>query len=96
MSHPLQRELTANRMLVPSARKSLGEYKPILSRNEGVLVRTEVLARAASRNIDGNKTFARGLVFKTREEAVAFAQEIKQARINDCLRRAERCGIIIT
>lgn len=95
MIHPLQRELDALKLSSASARKSLGEYKPLLERKEGALLRTEILARAAARNIDGNKTFARGVVFKTREEAIAYAEEIKQVRINDCLRRARKYGIDI-
>lgn len=92
MTHALQRELDALKLLTPSARKSLGEYKPLLMRKEGALRWTEVLARAAARNVDGNKTFARGTVFKTREEAIAYAEEIKQVRIYDCLRRAKLYG----
>lgn len=93
MSHYLQRELDAHRATTPSARKSLREYKPLLVRKEGCLVRTEVLARAEPRNIDGNKTYARGLVFPTRAEAIAYAAEIKQTRIDDCLSRAKKFGI---
>ena len=94
MSHYLQRELDAHRAATPSARKSLGEYKPLLVRT-GVPagLRTEVLARAEPRNIDGNRTYARGRVFPTRAEAIAYAAEIKQTRIDECLSRAKKSGI---
>ena len=86
-----EKELSAHRETEPSARKSLGEYKPILQRREGRLIRTEVLARASC---PGNK-FARGLVFKTRDEAVAYAAEVKQQRIDDCIARATRQGVTL-
>lgn len=95
MTHPLQREFEALKLLVPSARKSLGEYKPLLTRREGSLVRTEVLAKARARNLDGNKTYARGTVFATRKDAIAYAEETKLARIDDCLLRAQKYNVAL-
>lgn len=86
-----EQELAAHRATEPSARKSLGEYKPILQRREGSLVRTEVLARAS---YPGHK-FARGLMFATREEAVAYAEEVRQQRIDDCIARAKKHGVTL-
>lgn len=88
-----QKHLDALYALEPSARKSLGKYKPIMKHIERGLVRTEVLERAAAFNIDGNRTYARGRVFDTREEAIACAAEIKQQRIDDHIQTCARRGI---
>jgi|SRR5687768_4017823 len=82
---------------VPSARKSLGEFKPVMIYLVGPnkTKRTEVLAMANQHNVDGNRTYERGWTFQTREEAVKFAEGIKQFRIEECVARAKKYGFDI-
>lgn len=95
MTNRFQCELNALRELVPSARKSAGEYKPLLTRREGSLVRTEIIDQAAQRNCDGNRTYSRGSCFRTREEAIFRAAEVKEFRIAECFVRASRHNVEI-
>lgn len=75
-----------NATVTASARKSQGEYKPVIVHTSG---RTEVLQQATvkpySRTLDGKRRLytaeARGTTYATREEALAVAQ----AHIDRCL-----------
>jgi hypothetical protein len=75
-----------------SARKSLGEYKPLIVYPCG---RTEVCEQSPDRHdrntkrgvIKGNK-MARGTTYSTRDEAVAAAQEWIDMRREDALDRS--------
>jgi hypothetical protein len=76
-----------------SARKSLGEYKPLIVYPSG---KTEVCEKSPDRFdrhtkhgvIKGNR-MARGNTYETKEEAIAAAQHVIDIRRNDALRRIE-------
>lgn len=94
----LQSELNDLRGLVASARKSFNEYKPILTWVQNGRKRTEVLGRAVKVDELGNfhQTFARGVIFTDRQEAIRYAEVTKQIRIDNCFARAKRCGLDIS
>lgn len=81
-----------------SARKSLGEYKPLIVYPGG---KTEVCEQSPERRdyntkqgmVRGNK-MARGKTYATREEAIAVAQEWIEMRREDALRRATEWATI--
>ncbi len=83
--------------LVAAARKSFNEYKPILTWVQNGQKRTEVLGRAVKVDELGNfhQTFARGVIFTDRQEAIRYAEVTKQVRIDDCLARAKKHGFEI-
>lgn len=74
-----------------SARKSLGEYKPLIVYPSGS---TEVCEKSPERQdrytkhgvIKGNKK-ARGTTYPTKEEAVAAAQRVIDLRLEDAYAR---------
>jgi hypothetical protein len=74
-----------------SARKSLGEFKPLIVYPNGG---TEVCEKSPERTdhytrhgiVPGNR-YARGTTYKTREEAIAAAQAVIDARRADAERR---------
>lgn len=74
-----------------SARKSLGEYKPLIVYPNG---RTEVVEQSPDRfdrntkrgMIKGNR-MARGNTYTTREDAIAAAQEMIDFRRDEAIRR---------
>lgn len=76
-----------------SARKSLGEFKPIIVYPNG---KTEVCEQSPERAnqhtkygvIKGNR-MARGTTYKTREEAIAAAQAVIDARRDEAIARRE-------
>lgn len=71
-----------------SARKSLGEYKPLIKYPNG---RTEVCEQSSERRDTGDvraggtkgNRMARGTVYATRAEAVAAAQALIDLRLDD-------------
>ena len=81
-----------------SARKSLGAYKPIIEYPAGSPNKTEVLEQSVDRfdrntrtgMVKGDK-FARGNTYLTREEAVAAAQAVIDARLAGARDRLARC-----
>jgi len=81
-----------------SARKSLGEYKPLISYSNG---QTEVCEKSPERFdkhtkygiVKGNR-YARGNTYPTREEAILVAQTIIDMRKEDALRRVEKMSNI--
>lgn len=94
----LQSELNDLRGLVASARKSFNEYKPILTWVQNGKKRTEVLAPAVRVDEFGrfHQTFARGVIFTDRQEAIRYAEDTKQVRIDDCFARAKKYGYDIS
>jgi hypothetical protein len=85
------------------ARKSYGEYKPLIITEHFGRVRTEVLGQRSyiqkiqplTKFYDGPtrvKHNLRGLTFPTREEAVAYAEaEIRRREARDALIESRRC-----
>jgi hypothetical protein len=83
-------------LAVASARKSLGEYKPLIEYRQGSrILRTEVCEKSPERSahyvrgegmVGGNR-MARGTTYKLREDAVAVAQAWIDARREEALAR---------
>jgi len=74
-----------NRTAKASARKSFGEYKPLIQFSDGS---TEVCEKSperqdryTKRGLIPGKRMARGKTYPTREEAVAVAEEIIAMRL---------------
>ena len=74
-----------------SARKSLGEYKPLIVYPEG---RTEVCEQSPERfdrytkqGVIKGQRMARGNTYATREEAIAAAQAVIDARRDEAISR---------
>jgi hypothetical protein len=83
-----------NQSAKASARKSLGEYKPLIIYPNGS---TEVCEKSPERNdrntkaglVKGNR-LARGKTYTTKEEAVEAAQNVIDIRRQDALSRIEK------
>ena len=71
MVNLVERQITVK----ASARKSHGEYKPMLVTDYGAIKRTEMVSGGS------RKTRERGTTFKKRSDAIAHAQSILDARI---------------
>jgi hypothetical protein len=76
-----------------SARKSLGEYKPLIVYPDG---RTEVCEQSPERHdrntkrgiVKGNR-MARGVAYSSKEEAIQAAQDVIDVRRADAIRRIQ-------